>query len=458
MEETGLLVIGAGPCGLAAGIAAKQAGISCVLVDRRTVVSTIDRYPLAMTFFSTPERIEIGGVPFIASHEKPTRQDGMLYYRRVAEHYDLDVRPMEEVTAVTREPDGRYRIEITRPHDRKTYLAEAVVFATGYYDNPNYMNVPGEELPHVSHYFVEGHPYWHRRVIVIGAGNSSVDAALECWRAGAVVTLVHARAAGRARPGQRAELARRLSAHPAVAEVRHPSLPTDAGHERAARAHGRLRRRSSALRPVGGAAGADAVVAALQLWVPATSLGGVESTLERRRRFATESATVPEDLVRLSVGIEDVEDLWADLDRALRAPEALGLVRPARARAANQAPRPCAAAPAARQLPRGSALVQHRDDGDRHLDAQRRAPARARTGSDFTPSAVPPVAAIASSRVMPRPMWPPSVWLRESGDAQVAMRSPSPARPGNVSASAPSASPSRVISTRPRVMTVAIVL
>lgn len=191
MEETGLFVIGAGPCGLAAGIAAKQAGIACVLVDRRTVVSTIDRYPLAMTFFSTPERIEIGGVPFIASHEKPTRQDGMLYYRRVAEHYDLDVRPMEEVTAVTREPDGRYRIEITRPHDRKTYLAEAVVFATGYYDNPNYMNVSGEELPHVSHYFVEGHPYWHRRVLVIGAGNSSVDAALECWRAGAVVTLVH---------------------------------------------------------------------------------------------------------------------------------------------------------------------------------------------------------------------------------------------------------------------------
>jgi thioredoxin reductase (NADPH) len=186
-----LLVIGAGPCGLAAGIAAKQAGIPCVLVDRRTIVSTIDRYPLAMTFFSTPERIEIGGVPFIASHEKPTRQDGMLYYRRVAEHYDLDVRPTEEVTGVIREPDGRFRVEITRPHDRKSYLAEAVVFATGYYDNPNFMNVPGEELPHVSHYFVEGHPYWHRRVVVIGAGNSSVDAALECWRAGAVVTLVH---------------------------------------------------------------------------------------------------------------------------------------------------------------------------------------------------------------------------------------------------------------------------
>jgi thioredoxin reductase (NADPH) len=191
MEETDLLIIGAGPCGLAAGIAAKQAGIPCVLVDRRTIVSTINRYPLAMTFFSTPERIEIGGVPFIASHEKPTRQDGMLYYRRVAESYELDIRPTEDVTDVGRQPDGRFRVDVARPHDRKTYVANAVVFATGYYDNPNFMGVPGEDLPHVSHYFVEGHPYWHRRVVVIGAGNSSVDAALECWRAGAQVTMVH---------------------------------------------------------------------------------------------------------------------------------------------------------------------------------------------------------------------------------------------------------------------------
>jgi thioredoxin reductase (NADPH) len=190
-EETDLLIIGAGPCGLATGIAAKLAGISAVLADRGTVVTTIARYPLAMTFFSTPERIEIGGVPFIASHEKPTRQDGMLYYRRVAEHYDLDIRPQENVTDVSRDSDGRFRADVARPHDRKIYLANAVVFATGYYDNPNYMGVPGERLPHVAHYFVEGHPYWHRRVIVIGAGNSSVDAALECWRAGAQVTLVH---------------------------------------------------------------------------------------------------------------------------------------------------------------------------------------------------------------------------------------------------------------------------
>ncbi len=191
MEETEMLVIGAGPCGLAVGIAAKQAGISCVLLDRLTIVSTIERYPLAMTFFSTPERIEIGNVPFIASHEKPTRQDGLIYYRRVAEHYGLDIRPGEEVVDVSRRSDGSFQVQAARRHDSKHYHAGAIVFATGYYDNPNYLRVPGENLPHVTHYFVEGHPYWRQRVVVIGAGNSSVDAALECWRAGATVTLVH---------------------------------------------------------------------------------------------------------------------------------------------------------------------------------------------------------------------------------------------------------------------------
>ena len=190
-EAIELLVIGAGPCGLAVGVSAKQAELPCVLLDRRTIVSTIERYPLGMTFFSTPERIEIGGIPFIASHEKPTRRDGLIYYRRVAEHYGLDIRPGEEVTDVRPEADGQYAVEVRRAHDAKTYRASAVVFATGYFDNPNFLHVPGEELPHVAHYFLEGHHYWRQRVIVIGAGNSSVDAALECWRAGATVTLVH---------------------------------------------------------------------------------------------------------------------------------------------------------------------------------------------------------------------------------------------------------------------------
>jgi thioredoxin reductase (NADPH) len=190
-ETTELVVIGAGPCGLAAAIAATQAGLGCVVLDRRTIVSTIERYQLQMTFFSTPERIEIGGIPFIASHEKPTRADGLIYYRRVAEHFQLDIRPGEDVVAVRCEQDGGFTLDVARAHDTKRYRAADVVFATGYYDNPNFLNIPGEDLPHVTHYFLEGHPYWHRRVVVIGAGNSSVDAALECWRAGATVTMVH---------------------------------------------------------------------------------------------------------------------------------------------------------------------------------------------------------------------------------------------------------------------------
>jgi thioredoxin reductase (NADPH) len=191
VDHVDLLVVGAGPCGLAVGVAARKAGLACVLLDRRTIVSTIERYPLGMTFFSTPERIEIGDVPFISSHEKPTRRDGLIYYRRVAEHYGLDVRPSEEVVDVVRQGDGTFLVEVRRPHDEIVYRADAVVFATGYYDNPNFLGVPGEDLPHVEHYFTEGHHYWRRRVVVIGAGNSSVDAALECWRAGATVTLVH---------------------------------------------------------------------------------------------------------------------------------------------------------------------------------------------------------------------------------------------------------------------------
>jgi thioredoxin reductase (NADPH) len=190
-SEISLLVIGAGPCGLAVGVAARQAGVSCVLLDRRTVVSTVERYPLNMTFFSTPEKIEIGGVPFIASHEKPTRRDGLLYYRRVTEHFGLDARPGEEVTAVTSLPAGGFEAQVRRRHDAVVYRAANVVFATGYYDWPNLLGVPGEDLPHVAHYFIEGHRHWRQDVVVIGAGNSAVDAALECWRAGARVTLVH---------------------------------------------------------------------------------------------------------------------------------------------------------------------------------------------------------------------------------------------------------------------------
>ncbi|HEU4700767.1 MAG TPA: YpdA family putative bacillithiol disulfide reductase, partial [Gemmatimonadales bacterium] len=185
-----LLVVGAGPCGLAVGIAARRAGVPCVLLDRRTIVSTIERYPLNMTFFSTPERIEIGGVPLTTVNDKPTRRDGLVYYRRVADHFGLDVRPGEEVVDIRRLAE-HFAVEVATRTGRTEYRAGAVVLATGYYDWPNRLGVPGEDLPHVTHYFTEGHHHWRQRVVVIGAGNSAVDAALECWRAGAQVALVH---------------------------------------------------------------------------------------------------------------------------------------------------------------------------------------------------------------------------------------------------------------------------
>ena len=169
-SDTQLLVVGAGPTGLSVGIAASKAGISCILLDRATVVSAIEKYPLGMTFFSTPEKIEIGDIPLVTTSEKPTRRDGLIYYRRVAEHYHLDIRVRETVTAITREADGTFLVSVRRPHDEVTYRADAVVIATGYYDQPNALGVPGEDLPHVSHYFVEGHRHWRQKVVIVGRG------------------------------------------------------------------------------------------------------------------------------------------------------------------------------------------------------------------------------------------------------------------------------------------------
>lgn len=185
-----LLVIGAGPAGLCVGIAAQRAGLACVILDRGTVVSAIEKYPLGMTFFSTPEKVEIGGIPFVTSSEKPTRRDGLIYYRRVAEHYGLDVRVREHVTGARREADGTFTLTVQRPHDMTTYRTRHLVVATGYYDQPNLLGVAGEGLPHVQHYFIEGHRHWRQRVVIVGGGNSAVDAALESWRAGAQVTMV----------------------------------------------------------------------------------------------------------------------------------------------------------------------------------------------------------------------------------------------------------------------------
>jgi thioredoxin reductase (NADPH) len=190
-DRAAITVVGAGPCGLSVGVAAKRAGVTCVLLDKGPVVSAIQRYPLEMTFFSTPDHLEIGDVPFISIADKPSRGEALNYYRRIVSHFDLDVRQYEEVTEAERSERG---FAIRTRHHRggaRAYGSDALVIATGYFDTPNLLGVPGEELPKVTHYFREPHLYFDQEIVVVGGGNSAIDAALSSWRAGAKVTLVH---------------------------------------------------------------------------------------------------------------------------------------------------------------------------------------------------------------------------------------------------------------------------
>ena len=190
MNTIDIAVIGAGPCGLGVGVAAKAQNVSCVLFDRANVVSAISRYPTHMTFFSTAEKLELGGVPFIAQADKPTRREALRYYQRIVRTFDLDVRQYEEV--VTIERSGDFTLHTRRKDGTTaTWRARNVVIATGYLDTPVLMNIPGEDLPHVKHYYKEGHPYFDQNCVVIGAGNSAVDVALDLYRWGARPTLVH---------------------------------------------------------------------------------------------------------------------------------------------------------------------------------------------------------------------------------------------------------------------------
>jgi bacillithiol disulfide reductase len=187
-----LAVIGAGPCGLAAGVAAKRAGLRASVFDKGSIVSSLLKYPLYMTFFSTAEKLEIGGVPFVTSGDKPTRREALTYYRKVAEYVDLDVRQYQEVVDVAR-TSGGFELVVRHPGWPKpeTIAARHIAYATGYFESPNPLGVPGEDLQHVSHFFAEAHPYWRQRVVVVGGGNSAVEAALELHRVGARVTIVH---------------------------------------------------------------------------------------------------------------------------------------------------------------------------------------------------------------------------------------------------------------------------
>ena len=189
-----LVIVGAGPCGLATAAVAKRAGLTYVVLERGCVVNSLARFPTHMTFFSTSEKLAIAGIPFITARPNPTRQEALEYYRQVVEALDLNVRQYEEVVEVRHLEAGF--AATTRPtrgrgDERRTYEARALVLATGYFDTPNRLGVPGEDLPKVSHYFTEAHPFFRQRVLVVGGRNSAVEAALELHRAGAEVTLVH---------------------------------------------------------------------------------------------------------------------------------------------------------------------------------------------------------------------------------------------------------------------------
>lgn len=190
-----LLVIGAGPTGLACAIEAQRAGFTAMLVDKGCLCNSLFHYPAHMTFFTTPELLEIGNMPFSSPNQKPNRNEALEYYRKVAEHYKLDVRQYEKVERVDG-TDGDFAVHTIDRFGRiLKHRARKLVIATGYYDLPNYLDIPGEDLVKVKHYYHEPHPFYGLDVVVIGGKNSAAIAALDLWRHGARVTLVHRGAA-----------------------------------------------------------------------------------------------------------------------------------------------------------------------------------------------------------------------------------------------------------------------
>lgn len=186
-----VVVIGAGPTGLACGIEAKRAGFTVTNIDKGCLVNSLFHYPSNMTFFTTPELLEIGDIPFSSPNQKPTRQEALEYYRKVAEFYKLDVRQYEPVLKIEGS-DNHFLVHTNNIHGHKReYHARKLILATGYYDRPNVMNIPGEDLPKVMHYYREPHPFFGLNVLIVGGKNSAAIAALELWRHGAKVTLVH---------------------------------------------------------------------------------------------------------------------------------------------------------------------------------------------------------------------------------------------------------------------------
>ena len=185
-----LVVVGAGPCGIGVGVAARKAAMSCRLIEQACITRAITLYPLYGTFFSTPDKLEMGGIPFRTAGEKPTRVEALAYYRRVVDEYDLDVRQYERVVAVEGSL-GDFVIRTESAGGAGEHRARRVVVATGYFDTPNLLGIPGEELAKTSHWYREAAPYYRQRVLVIGGGNSAVEAALYLARFGAHVSVAH---------------------------------------------------------------------------------------------------------------------------------------------------------------------------------------------------------------------------------------------------------------------------
>ena len=190
MTTYDIVCIGAGPTGLACAMEAKRAGMRALVIDKGCLCNSIYNYPVNMVFFTTPELLEIGGLPMVSNGDKPTRLEALKYYRKGAEHYGLELRLYEKVLSVDGH-DGAFAVTTQTVTGREErYRCKKIVVATGYYDLPNFMGVPGEHLPHVNHYYTEPHPFWNQDVVVIGGKNSAVESALDLYRNGARVTLL----------------------------------------------------------------------------------------------------------------------------------------------------------------------------------------------------------------------------------------------------------------------------
>ncbi len=196
MELFDVIVIGGGPTGLACAIEAQRAGFSHLVIEKGCVVNSLFNYPTQLVFFTTPELLEIGDLPFVCEREKPNRQEALKYYRRVVDTYKLRVNQYERVLNVSGS-DGNFLVEteMVMTGERREFRSKKIVVAIGYFDQPNFIGIPGEDLPKVSHYYKDAHPFYDRDVIIIGAANSAAISALDLYRHGARVTIIHRQAA-----------------------------------------------------------------------------------------------------------------------------------------------------------------------------------------------------------------------------------------------------------------------